>query len=273
SLGKRIEKLFRAPQDIEGTITQDGEIYILQARPIAMDRRRQRVWTNANVTESFPGVTTPLTYSLARYFYRVIFYDCYRMLGICRHELHDQHELLDRMIGFIGGRIYYNLTSFYLLHSQSPLFPIFRAHWEKMMGFLASYEIIRESLVMRAVLRAAAAIRLLKAVLVIAYRYVTHERDMRKFHVWWEAVIAGRRGALWDREGPLVAISDFHEVWREVGNRWGITLTNDTYLPVMHGWVQGLFRKWNLQSGDRGDALLSDLLCGDDKLVSVEIIL
>src|SRR5262249_4037787 len=155
--------------------------------PIALDAARQRVWTNANVTESFPGVTTPLTYSLARYFYRVIFYDCYRLLGISRRELHDQHELLDRMIGYLGGRVYYSLTAFYHLHQQSPLFPMVRAHWEKMMGFLSSYEIRGESAWRRAVARAEAALRLAKAVVVIAWRYTTHERSMARFQRWWEA--------------------------------------------------------------------------------------
>ncbi|MFN0104696.1 MAG: PEP/pyruvate-binding domain-containing protein [Bryobacteraceae bacterium] len=267
-MGAKIERLFRAAQDIEGTITGDGRIHILQARPIALEMSRQRVWTNANVTESFPGVTTPLTYSLARYFYRVIFYDCYRMLGISPSELHDRHETLDRMIGYIGGRVYYCLTSFYLLHSQSPLFPIFRAHWEKMMGFLSSYEIRDAGLIERAAIRARAAGRLAKAVAVIAWRYVTHQRDIRKFHAWWEDLIVARRGKRYDETDPMAAMTDFHDVWRQVGNRWGITLMNDTYLPVIYGWVEGLFKKWGLDSH-----LLSGLLCGDEDLVSVEIIL
>jgi rifampicin phosphotransferase len=271
--GAAIERQFRAAQDIEGCITDSGEAFILQSRPVSMDLRRQRVWTNANVTESFPGVTTPLTFTLARYFYRVIFYDCYRMLGISRGELHNQHERLDRMIGFLGGRVYYCLTSFYLLHSQSPLFPIFRAHWEKMMGFLASYEIRGESLLRRTAQWIGACLRLLKAVVVIAYRFATHERDLRRFHAWWENLIAPRRGRNWSGEDPMLLIADFHDVWTQVGNRWGVTLMNDTYLPVLHGWVEGLFRKWKLDEGSGSDALLSGLLCGDDGLISVEIIL
>jgi pyruvate,water dikinase len=267
-LGGKIERFFRLAQDIEGTITDDGKIHILQARPIALDISRQRVWTNANVTESFPGVTTPLTYSLARYFYRVIFHDCYRMLGISRDQLHDQHEALDRMIGYIGGRVYYCLTSFYRLHSQSPLFPIFRAHWEKMMGFLSSYEIRDASMLERAAIRAQAAGRLTKAVVVILWRYATHQRDIRRFHAWWEDLIGSRRGVSYSKTDPLIAMTEFYDVWREVGNRWGITLMNDTYLPVIYGWVEGLFRKWDLDK-----QLLSGLLCGDEDLVSVEIIL
>ena len=113
---QRIEKLFGAPQDIEGCFTIDGELYFLQSRPIALDYQRQRVWTNVNITESFPGVTTALTYSFSRYFYRIIFYDLYRRMGVTSKVLMHNFEALDKMIGFLGGRIYYSLTSFYLLH-------------------------------------------------------------------------------------------------------------------------------------------------------------
>lgn len=268
AIGQNIERLFGCPQDIEGTITSDGTVHILQSRPIVMDTRRQRVWTNANVTESFPDVTTPLTYSLARYFYRVIFHDCYRRLGIGARDLHDHHEWLDRMIGYLGGRIYYCLTSFYGLHQQSPLFPIFRAHWEKMMGFPSSYAIRNEGLLERTAHRIYALFKLVLAVFVILWRYTTHQRDIRRFHHWWESLIAPRRGRTYAHEDPLVLMTDFHEVWRQVGNHWGITLMNDTYLPLIYGWVESLFRRWAL-----GDELLSRLLCGDEGLTSVEIIL
>lgn len=267
--GARIEKLFQAPQDIEGTFTENGSLFILQSRPIALDHRRSRVWTNANVTESFPGVTTPLTYSFSRFFYRTIFYDCYRMLGINQKQLHERHEALDRMIGFLSGRIYYCLTSFYQLHMQSPLFPIFRAHWEKMMGFLSSYEIQEPSLFGRVKERMKGGIQLFWALTMITYRFLTHERDMKRFHNWWERIIRSKRGKQFDDDDPLLLETDFLDLWRQVGSRWGITLLNDTYLPVIYGWTEKFFQKWGLKD----PALLNDLLCGDDGVLSVEIVL
>ena len=44
-MGRRIEAAFAMPQDIEGTFTADGTLYILQARPIALDFDRYRVWS------------------------------------------------------------------------------------------------------------------------------------------------------------------------------------------------------------------------------------
>ena len=98
-LGRRIEELFGAPQDIEGAFTADGALHLVQTRPIVVDFALHREWNNANVTKSFPGVTTALTYTFARTFYRSIFYDLDRRLGVPARTLHHDEPYLDRMIG------------------------------------------------------------------------------------------------------------------------------------------------------------------------------
>jgi pyruvate,water dikinase len=266
AIGSQIERLFKCPQDIEGTLTADGTVHILQSRPIVIESQRQRVWSNANITESFADVTTPLTYSHARHFYRVVFHDCYRRLGIRAGDLHGRQELLDRMIGFLGGRVYYNLTSIYRLHGQSPLFPLFRAHWERLVGFQASYEIRDET--PSAVQHAAVFVRFGAALIRIIWTLTTNNRDIRRFHAWWDHLIAPRRGRTYAQDDALLVSTDFHEVWSQVGRRWGSTLMNDVYLGVLHGWMEALFRRWKL-----GESLMNKLLCGDETVVSVEIVL
>ena len=48
-----------------------------------------------------------------------------------------------------------------------------------------------------------------------------------------------------------------------------MTLLNDSYLPVLYGLTEHWFETWGLAEDE---SLLSDLLCGDEKIVSVEII-
>ncbi|MCP4749099.1 MAG: phosphoenolpyruvate synthase [Desulfobacteraceae bacterium] len=268
--GEKIESFFNHPQDIEGAFTEDGKLYFLQSRPVALDYSRQRVWTNANVTESFPGVTTALTYSFSRFFYRQIFYDGYRQMGWARKLLHDHQAVLDRMIGFIRGRIYYSLTSFYHLHSLNPLFPLFRGYWEKMMGFPSSYQTKPEGILAKIRQRAVFAPEAAWAASIIIYRYFTHQKAMENFYTWWEKLFGPLRGKTYENEDMLKSVDLFHKLWRQVGNNWGITLTNDTFLPMAYGITEALFKKWKL---DKDPALLSDLLCGDEKITSVDIIL
>jgi phosphohistidine swiveling domain-containing protein len=269
--GRRIEALFGCPQDVEGTFTATGELYFLQSRPIAFDYGRQRVWTNTNVTESYPGVTTPLTYTFAKYFYRTIFFDLYRMLGVPGTKLHDNLEPLDRMIGFLGGRVYYCLSHFYLLHKQSPMFPVFASHWENMIGLSTSYQTGESATLEERVEKLRAWAQVPPAAVATAYQYATHERRMSAFHAWWDALMADLRGRDLSREDPMALRNRFFDIWTQVGNQWGVTLTTDAYLIPLYGLLESLFKKWRLSDEDPG--LLSDLLCGDEKLMSVEILL
>lgn len=270
-MGQKVETLFGLPQDIEGTLTADGSVHLLQSRPIALDYGRQIVWTNTNVTESYPGVSTALTFTHAKYFYRVIFYDLYRRLGVSQNKIWDNYIPLDNMIGYLNGHVYYCLSHFYLLHKQSPLFPLFGAHWENMIGLTSSYQTHQETrfgdLLNKAKLWGGVAVAAVKTLA----DFLGHDRKMTNYHDWWEKRIAPLRGKSLEREDPLKLVNLFHEVWGEVGNQWGVTLTTDAYLIPLYGASEMLFRKWRLDQQNPG--LLSDLLCGDEKLLSVEIIL
>ncbi|OUS28894.1 hypothetical protein A9Q99_10985 [Gammaproteobacteria bacterium 45_16_T64] len=271
-IGIQIESLFGCPQDIEGTFTAEGSLHILQSRPIALDYSRQLIWTNTNVTESFPGISSPLTYTFAKYFYRVIFYDSYRRLGVSPRMINDNFEPLDKMIGYLDGRVYYCLSHFYLLHKQSPLYPLFGTHWENMIGLTSSFQSHQESSDLFAMWgKVKKWARVGSNLVETFYHYLNHDRYMFHYHKWWEDLISPMRGKSFEGDDPLTLVKLFHKVWGEVGNNWGLTLTTDGYLIPMYGLLETLFKKWGL---DDDPGLLSDLLCGNDEtLLSVEIIL
>lgn len=267
AIGRRIEDVFGTPQDIEGTITPDGRVHILQSRPIVLDWKRQRLWSNANITESFPGVSTALTYSFAQRFYRTIFADLYRRMGVSPTELRQREPELERMIGRLRGRVYYSLSSWYRLHRTSPLFPLWRRAWERMMGLEQAAPDARRDKLART---PAGAWRCAVAALRLVALAVTHDRAMRHFESWWEGLAAPRRSRRSDSTDPVVLIGDFHEVWTEVGERWGRTLINDLLLTTTAGATATLVRRW---LPNAGPGLLSDLLCGDEENKSVAALL
>ncbi|KUO20867.1 hypothetical protein AQJ91_12200 [Streptomyces dysideae] len=262
STGCTIERLFGAPQDIEGTFTADGTLHLVQSRPVTIDASLRRQWSNANVTESFPGVTTTLTYTFAQDFYRTIFYDLYRRMGVPAHTLHRNQPYLDRMIGLHHGRIYYELNAWYHLHQQLAVFPLVRGGWEKMMG-LSQPPGRPEA--------AVGPLQLAGPAAAVAYRFAVHDRAMRCFESWWERVIASRRDRDWAALDPLARIRDFQEVWADVGEHWGVTLMNDSALSTTAGIVEKLLKAW--VPGSAQDSLLSDLLCGDEDNHSVDVVL
>lgn len=263
ALGSRIEHIFGEPQDIEGTFDPDGRIHVLQSRPVVLTWPRQRLWSNANITESFPGVSSMLTYSFAQRFYRTIFTDFYRLGGVSVEELRRREPELERMIGRLHGRIYYSLSAWYRLHRTTALFPLWRDAWERMMGIDHTSPDGRYDLLART---PADGLRALAALPRAAWLAASHDRAMRDFETWWTALTSSRRAPDLDPTDPLTLIEDFHQVWREVGGRWGRTLVNDLLLTTTSSVTNRLFARWLPEDGS---GLAADLLCGDEENHSV----
>jgi pyruvate,water dikinase len=270
ALGDRIEELFGCAQDIEGTITADGAIYTVQARPIALDRRQRRLWSNANITESFPGVTTALTYSLARWFYDADFFDLYRRLGVGYGDLRANAPALPGMIGFVRGRIYYSLSEWYRLYRLHDLFPAYRRDWERMMGLPGPADDQGDHLLRRGESPLRAAARLARPVATVVRLVGNHDRAMRDFEAWWTGVIIPARARSADGRNIMELAADFHEVWQQVVTRWGVTLVNDLLITTTHGAVSSLLGRW---LPDEGDDLLPGLLCGGQESRSMSAVM
>jgi len=269
TLGKKIEKVFAWPQDIEGTIDDTGNIHILQARPVSIDFTKRRVWTGLNVTESYPGISSPLTYTLARLFYRVIFRDIYKRAGASDEQLRDNHHRLDRMIGYINGRIYYSLNAFYLLHGMVPIFPMLCKAWENMVGLRTSYFVatgeppVSEPKVKHW-------FNVSRAMTTFLSEFFTLPRRMRNYKSWWQQRALQTRAVLRNETDALALTEEFHRLWRDVGREWGVTLVNDAYIFSLYAIVNALIKRWKL---DDDPALLGNLLCGDEEIESVAVFL
>lgn len=106
-LARRIEKHFGYAQDIEWAV-QGNSIYIVQARPVttqvpARSWEERQVWSNMNVAEVVPDVTTPLTWSVMSWMLERLFQSVFGLFGadIRRHSI----------AGLVAGRAYFNLNA------------------------------------------------------------------------------------------------------------------------------------------------------------------
>ncbi|ADO68485.1 PEP/pyruvate-binding domain-containing protein [Stigmatella aurantiaca] len=260
ALARDIERTFGVPQDIEGTFTEDGTLHVLQSRPIAFDFRKIRVWSCANVSESFPGVTTPLTYSLASHFYEVIFYDFQRRLwGADARTLHDHGSAFQNMLGFIDGRVYHSLSDLMHVNGINPIAAPFMRDLEDVLQLDASLFIRlpghRDSFPDTA--RYAFAVG--RAVAGALNTTAWFQHDFGAYEQWWKRTLAGLRALAPEHEDPLVLIHHFRRVWTGVGNWWGLTLINHWYINTYYGLARRLLLKW---TGEDPSALLVGLLCG-----------
>lgn len=280
------EERFGVPQDIEGTITADGEIFLVQSRPVVIapsaasgasttsvapaapvrsappggtaPPRDTVLWDNNNVTESFPGVSGALTYSAARQLYAVGFRDLYRRMGVPERTLRGNEHLLARMIGQLDGRIYYRLDSWYRLHGLMRCFRPLWPTWERSLG-LAATEHARP--------RLAPVVWTLDLAGLLG-RLAAHPLRVRGFLRWWD----GYHAELADAEAgpPEKLVEQYRSLWAEVGHRWGVTLVNGIFLFAATAAVTRLTARW---IGDEGPAVTAGMLCGGRDNRSTEAVL
>ncbi|GAA1957496.1 phosphoenolpyruvate synthase [Amycolatopsis minnesotensis] len=144
-LGSLITALSGAPQDIEWAIAGET-VWILQARPVTTPVPPSpvaaepvgdgdfRVWDNANIIESFSGITSPLTFSFAADAYARIYRHYARSLRVPGRWLSDMDEWLPHLLGQFHGRVYYNLLHWYRMVRLAPLYPVNRKVLEASLG-------------------------------------------------------------------------------------------------------------------------------------------
>ncbi|GIF23852.1 pyruvate,water dikinase [Actinoplanes tereljensis] len=131
--GRAIAAAFGAPQDIEWAVA-DGQLWILQARPITTGQGELRIWDNSNIVESFRGVTSPLTFTFAAMVYGAVYDSFARSLRVPDQQLRQMQEWLPSLLGSFHGRVYYNLLNWYRLQRIPPFYDINRRLLEVAMG-------------------------------------------------------------------------------------------------------------------------------------------
>jgi rifampicin phosphotransferase len=260
-LGIRLETDFGGPQDVEWALDGDG-VAVLQTRPLTVAAPAKRiVWDNANIVESYPGFTLPLTYSVANEAYAAVYRKSGELAGLSRAVLDANDDAYRSMIGLVRGRVYYNLTSWYRLLSLLPGFRHNKAFMEEMMG-------VGESLawsVGRGRVREAIGVAGLVA--RAGYLAATLERRIGAFERLIDDTCREHEGA-GVRDLDLQQLVARYELLqgRLFGN-WQAPIVNDFLTMVFHGVLRRLVAKHELEADGN---LANDLLRGDGLIRSVE---
>lgn len=253
-LAVALEGHYGMPQDIEGAVTEDGEIHLLQARPAVLTavhrELRELHWSNGNISESYAGFTSALTYSVAAELYAVGLEGLYRRMGVPERSLRRNRYELRRLVGYLDGRVYMRLESWYRLHSQMRAFLALKRQWEKAVVTVDSSVIVPAPGKLR---RWATMAREVPAA---ATRWSRHPGRMRRFFGWWEE----RRETMPDpaRRSPGQIVQDYRELWADVAMHWGGTLVNNTYVIAEFGRAERLMGRW-APDAERG--VLNGMLC------------
>ncbi|HEU0051553.1 MAG TPA: PEP/pyruvate-binding domain-containing protein, partial [Longimicrobium sp.] len=101
-------------QDVEWALAPgpagERQLFLLQTRPITtlggVRPDTLRVWTNENIVESLPGVTLPLTYSVARRAFAQLYVGHCLAMGASEEDIAENRALFDDIVGLVRGRAY-----------------------------------------------------------------------------------------------------------------------------------------------------------------------
>jgi phosphohistidine swiveling domain-containing protein len=143
-LGQYLEAALGGPQDVEFAQDQAGHLWLVQTRPLTQPVPEVVVYDNANIQESYCGVTTPLTFSFAQRAYATVYRQTMRTLGLPTATVAVHEPVITNLLALQQGRIYYNLNNWYRGLLLLPNFRQSKADMERMMGVLEPVDFVRD---------------------------------------------------------------------------------------------------------------------------------
>ena len=270
-LVRRSGEFFGRPQDIEFAY-EKNILYLLQSRPITSLAHMKDpdgntvLWDNSNITESYGGVTTPLTFSFARRIYEEVYRQLARILGVPEKAVLGNEDSFKRMLGLVQGRVYYNLLSWYRTLALLPGFTFSSRYMEQMMGVKEGLpeEFLKKLKNISLGDRLQDGWGLLKTILGLIRSCAGLPRAIERFNRRLDSALAPID---LPSKRPDELAKYYHHLEAELLTRWDAPLVNDLFAMAFFGVLRKLVEKWG---GDPHGTLHNDLLSGEGGIVSAE---
>lgn len=289
-LAIRAGEIFGSPQDIEWAIDKYNKLYIVQSRPITTlvekpntttnsnsqtkptleptSNARLDIFDNSNIGESYPGTTTPLTFSFARKAYQHVYETFCRMMGVSESAIRKHSFIFPHMLGFVRGRVYYNLLNWYRLLSLFPGFKTNRGFMEQMMGvkaglppeFLAEFD--RELPLHE---RIQDALNMSVSIPKLLMRWATLAPSIENFNARVETSLDRMTKDL-SQASSVELAKIYRAMEQDLLQNWDAPIVNDFFAMVSFGLLRAVCTRWLKNM----EGIHNQLLCGETGIVSTE---
>lgn len=115
TIGIELEKYFAQALDIEWAYDV-RQIMLLQVRSQTTKTTEYTLtWDGTNISENYPGITLPLTYSFIKNLYAQVYPSFFRLMGMSEKRLQQNNWVFNNTLGYIKGRVYYRIDNWYEL--------------------------------------------------------------------------------------------------------------------------------------------------------------
>jgi len=274
-----IENAMSEPQDIEWVIAGE-KIYLVQARPItnfppnsffdvSVVGGKYILWDNSNITESYSGITSPLTFSHISKVYRQVYIQFCEVMGVPK-QLIQAHDLTFRnMLGLVRGRVYYNLRNWYHMLFLFPASSKSNSFMETMMGVKQNLKPEMES--MFDFTKSPPNYSLPRKLYILGVnlvRILKVNKIIQDFKYDFDKIYQAGLQVNYNQMNVQELLDYYDYLNTEFVGRWKAPIISDTRCMIFFGVLKALTEKWI--KDDSSNSLHNDLLSGGGDLPSTE---
>lgn len=271
-----LNKTYEHPQDVEFAYVRD-QLYVLQSRNITTNFKGTEpnlpapnpaheeyiLWDNSNIVESYPGVTTPLTYSFIIRMYEAVYIQFVKLLGVREKEVEKHAHVFANTLGLVRGRVYYNLLSWYKMLAMVPGYSINAQFMETMMGVKERFELAENYRMSKGL----AWFRIVGMLFNMIRLHFKLPGERKWFLGELEKTFAFYREIDLNRKTPEELRTLYLDFEETLVKKWKAPLINDFFAMIWFGVLQKLTVKYQVSSNPN---IHNDLLCGSSDIISTQ---
>ncbi|MBC8047140.1 MAG: phosphoenolpyruvate synthase [Fimbriimonadaceae bacterium] len=258
---------FNFPQDIEFAF-ENNQLYLLQTRPVTAlnqttEKDNEIIWDNSNIIESYPGLTSPLTFSFITKMYEAVYRQLSAVLGISKNKIDAHAQVYANMLGLLKGRVYYNLNSWYISLSLLPGYSVNAAFMEKMMGVKEKFPVTIE--------KKKSGIKdyleIVNAITGILRNLFVIEKQRKSFQKHFDSVMLEYDALNFENCSSTELMQYYLKFEQILVKKWKAPLVNDFFAMIFFGLLQKQLQK---SGSDENENLHNDLLSGSKDIISTQ---
>ncbi len=274
----KLESALGLPQDIEWAF-ENGQFYCVQTRPITtlppdvffndkLKGNQYILWDNSNITESYSGVTSPLTFSYVSRSYRQVYVQFCLLLSVPPEVVKKHEPTFRNMLGHIRGRVYYNLGNWYQMLYLFPFAATSKGFMETMMGVKQGLkpEIAKLFEFNNPVKYSVP--KIVVHLIRTFYRMFIIKKIVAEFQVDFYKIYNKAKKENFDQfsMGELIQYLDYLD--GALLYKWKAPIISDTRCMIFFGVLKSLTTKWINQK--EAGSIYNDLLSGQEDIPSTE---
>ena len=260
-----LNEMTGTPQDIEFAYA-NGKLHLLQTRPIttSLDNKdsEYNLWDNSNIVESYPGITTPLTYTFINKMYEAVYKQLTELMGVSKSQINRHSKVFENTLGLVRGRVYYNLVNWYKMLAMVPGYSINAGFMETMMGVKEKFELGDQFKMSKS--------KAWYRIIVMLFKMVKQHKQLpaerKRFQESLNVKLKKYNSLNYNEMSIQEIVEEYKTFETTLLKEWKAPLVNDFFSMI---WF-GLLKKQSQKLLPTHPNLHNDLLCGSQDIISVQ---